>query len=211
MPYRHGPIKSIARCNSKRNCWRKIMLKCVEEAARYVGIMGFRDVRVEEPDQLLNMLRREHKDVALQFFDANLIATWEHLYFAVVDALMAFKTKRNISRNLHIEIMLYASAQRQIQKAIELIGVKPGVVDVAVVGVNETSKAVEAALASISEHFCRIPNERVLELSSRKIQHIRQAFAITQDELAAVTNKCDTEHALVDLLIERMALLPTRL
>lgn len=188
------------------------MLKHIAEEAQYVELTGFKSVNVEKPEQLLKTIRSgKQANVSVQFFNAERIATWEHLNFAVLNALTAFRTKRNISKNLAVEVMLYASAQRQIKKAIEFIGVKSGRADVAVVVVGETAEAVEAAVTSVSTHFCRKPNERVLELSPAKMQEIRRAFMITEKELAVVTKKGDAERALVDLVIERMALLATRL
>jgi tRNA threonylcarbamoyladenosine modification (KEOPS) complex Cgi121 subunit len=188
------------------------MLKRIEESAKYVEITGFKSVKTEKPEQLLKTIRGETQaDVAVQFFNADLIATWEHLYFAVVDALTAFKTKRNISKNLAVEVMLYASAQRQIRKAIEFLGIKPGRADVAVVVVAETPSAVEVATKSVSKHFSGKPDDHVLELSPAKAQKIRTAFTITDEEVAVVTKNNDADRALVDIVVERMALLSTRL
>jgi KEOPS complex subunit Cgi121 len=188
------------------------LLKRIEESAKYVEISSFKSVNVEKPEQLLKAIRGENQaDVAVQFFNADLIATWEHLYFAVLDALTAFSTKRNTSKNLAIEVMLYASAQRQIRKAIELLGIKPNCADVAVVVVAEAPSAVEATIKSVSKYFSGKPDDHVLELSPAKAQKIRTAFTITDEELSVVTKNRDVDRALVDLVIERMALLSTRL
>jgi KEOPS complex subunit Cgi121 len=187
------------------------MLKHIEEEAKYVAITGFKGVNVEKPEQLLKAIRKgKRTNVSVQFFNADLIATWEHIYFAVLNALTAFRTKRNISKTLAVEIMLYASAQRQIRKAIDLLGVKHGCGDVAVVVMGESAEAVEAEVTAVSKHFCREPDDQALELSPAKAQSIRKAFAITQKELAVVTKEGNAKRALVDLVIERMALLSTR-
>jgi KEOPS complex subunit Cgi121 len=188
------------------------LLKRIEESAKYVEITGFRNANSEKPEQLLKAIRKDNQtDVAVQFFNADLVATWEHLYFAVVNALTAFSTKRNISRNLAIEVMLYASAQRQIRKAIELLGVKPGCADVAIVVVADAPEAVEATLQLVFKHFSKEPDDHVLELSPEKVRSIRRAFTITDKELSVVVKKGDVDRGLVDLVIERMALLSTRL
>ncbi len=188
------------------------LLKRINEKGKYVCITGFKDVKAGKPELLLKAIRSgKQADVEVQFFNADLIATWEHLYFAVVDALMAFDTERNISKSLAVEAMLYASAQRQIRKAIELLGVRPGCGDVAVVIVADAPTAVEAALRSVSKHFCREADDNVLDLSPAKAQSIRRAFAIRDEELAVVTKKGNMHRALVDLIIERMALMSTRL
>ena len=188
------------------------MLKYLEEHSKYMGITGFRSVEVENPEELLKSIRRDKQaNVSVQFFNAQLIATWEHLYFAVLNALTAFRTKRNVSKSLAVEVMLYASAQRQIRKGIEFIGVKPGYRNLAVAIIGEKPDSVEAAVSTVSRLFGREPDEHVLELSPAKARNIRNAFTLTEKELAVVTKKGDAERALVDVVIERMALLSTKL
>ena len=188
------------------------MLKYLAEEGRYVEITGFRNIKVGKLDRLLKTVRKDrHSDVAVQFFNADLIASWEHLYFAVIDALMAFRTKRNISKSIEIEVMLYASAQRQIRKAIEFIGVKTICSDLAVVVEGESREDVESAISSISKHFRKEHDERVLGVSPEKEKAIREAFGITENELAVTIRENDVKRALIDLVVERMALLSTRL
>ncbi len=188
------------------------MLKQIEESGKYVGIIGFKNVNVEKPENALKAIRSgSQSDVAVQFFDADLIATWEHLYFAVVDALMAFETKRTISKTLAVEVVLYASAQRQISRAINALGVKVGCRNVAVVVVGNASLTVESVLRLVSQKLSKESDDRVLELSTKKIRNIRAAFKITDEELQVVAKNGDLNRALVDLVIERMALLSTRL
>ncbi len=187
------------------------MLKQLASEGHYVGITGFRNVAVSKLDELLKPHRgKEHKDVAVQFFNADLVATWEHLYFAVLDALMAFRTKRNISKSLAVEFMLYASAQRQIRKAIDRIGVKTGRSNIAIVVSGENRDAVESTLSSISALFQKEQDDKVLEFSLAKVQMIRKSFGITETELKVVTERDDKERSLVNLVIERMALLSTK-
>ena len=97
--------------------------------------------------------KQTSQNVDIQFFDAELIATQEHLYFAVLNALQAFKNKTNLSKSLAMETMLYASAQRQIQKAIIRTGIKPQTHKMALVIVGDDPKQIETALeASNRKH-----------------------------------------------------------
>ena len=188
------------------------MIKYIAEEDRYVKITGFQNVEVKNAKDLLRAARTEKRaNIQVQFFNAGIVATWEHLYFALLNALTAFRTKRNVSKSLAVEIMLYASAQRQIRKAIELIGVKAGCSDVAVIVVGEKSGDVEASVSAASRLLDKEPDEGVLELSTAKSFAIRKAFMITEEELKVVTKKGDAEQALVDIVIERMALLSTKL
>jgi hypothetical protein len=52
-------------------------------------------------------------------------------------------------------------------------------------------------------------DEGVLDLTDEKIVNIRTIFKITNEELGSVMKGQDVKSALVDLVIERMALLAT--
>jgi KEOPS complex subunit Cgi121 len=188
------------------------LLKYIEEYAKYVETTGFRNVKIEATAEFLNAIRKEQQqNTAVQFFNAELVATWQHLYFAVLNALTAFKSKRNISKSVAIEVMLYASAQRQIRKAIDLIGVKRDSAQVAVVIVGESPSSVKAVFSAVSKRVGAEPDDTVLELSKEKTRSIRRAFGISEKELETVMEKNNVEQALVDLVIERIALLSTQL
>jgi tRNA threonylcarbamoyladenosine modification (KEOPS) complex Cgi121 subunit len=188
------------------------MLKCIEEAGKYVEITGFRNVSIKDAEEFVKAARKElPKGMWVQFFDAGLVATWQHLYFAVLNALLAFKNEWNISKSAAMETMLYASAQRQIRKAIDFMGVKCAVADVAVVIIGESPESVDALRSAVAKRVGKEPDDSVLEISKKKVQVIREAFGITDAELEAVLEKNDDKDALVDLVIERVALLPTQL
>ena len=186
------------------------MLKYIEETGKYVEITGFRNVGVEDAEVFVKAARKElPESVAVQFFDAGLVASWQHLYFAVLNALLAFKNGRNISKSVAIEAMLYASAQRQIRKAIDFIGVKCAVADVAVVVIGEDAESVEELVSAVSKRVGKEPDDAVLEISGKKAGRIREAFGVTEAELDTALEKKDA--ALVDLVVERVTLLSTQL
>jgi tRNA threonylcarbamoyladenosine modification (KEOPS) complex Cgi121 subunit len=188
------------------------LLKYIEEDEKYVEITGFRNVKIEDAEEFLKAIRKEQQqNTAVQFFNAELVATWQHLYFAALNALTAFRSKRNISKNIAMEVMLYASAQRQIRKAIALVGVKCVSANIAMVIIGETPASVEAVLSAVSKRIGAEPAETVLELSKGKMQSIRRAFDISEKELKTVMKKNNHEQALVNLVFERMALLSTQL
>ncbi|MEM4473885.1 MAG: KEOPS complex subunit Cgi121, partial [Candidatus Bathyarchaeia archaeon] len=108
-------------------------MKFINEFGKYVAFAGFREVRISDVDFFIKEVRSKlDSRVVYQFFNANFVATWKHLFFAVLNALKAFESGSNISRSLAIEILLYASAQRQIQKAMDLIGITPKTTEIAV-------------------------------------------------------------------------------
>jgi tRNA threonylcarbamoyladenosine modification (KEOPS) complex Cgi121 subunit len=189
------------------------MLHHFEEFNIYAEISGFRGIKFEQAEAFLKSNRKTVQNgVWIQFFDADLIATEQHLYFAVLNALAAFKNQTNLSKSLAMEAMLYASAQRQIQKAIGLLGIKPETSDLAVVIIGEKPEALEAMLKETAVYLHTEVDDSVLEISPKKLVKIRETFEITAPmlEVAAKQEKCGSA-AVVDLVIEKMALLSTQL
>jgi tRNA threonylcarbamoyladenosine modification (KEOPS) complex Cgi121 subunit len=60
----------------------------LEEFKKHVEITGYRGIHFEVAEAFLKANRRQIQNgVEIQFFDADLIATPEHLYFATLNAL----------------------------------------------------------------------------------------------------------------------------
>ena len=64
-----------------------------------IAIIGFSSVKIENINTFLDQFRKETQ-APIQFFDAKKIAGPQHLYFAALNTLNAFKKKINISNNL---------------------------------------------------------------------------------------------------------------
>ena len=187
------------------------MLKYIEEFRRHVEVTGFRNVRIRDIEEFLTIIRKEMPSNAeIQFFDAKFVVTWQHLYFAALNALTAFKNKENISKSVAMETMLYASAQRQILKSMKLLGIKPDSSEIAVLIIGEKPETVRSALSMVSKHVKSEPDDAVLELSGEKATIVQKIFEISSVELKTIVKKDDLERALTDLVIERMALLSTQ-
>ena len=183
------------------------MLKTVEEFGKWVAIVGFRNVCVGEVDQFLSRLRQVLGGVVVQFFDAEPIAGWEHLYFSVLNALKAFESRTSISKSLAVECLLFASAQGQISAAFKLIGVKKESSQVAVVVVADEKEQAEKAVREISALIGGKRDDSVLELSDEKIPLVRRLFAISDAEFESKLGDDGEKKALSDLVIEHVALL----
>jgi len=187
------------------------LLKYIEEYQRHILISGFKNAKIKDIEKLLeHVSSRKMPKTEIQFLNAYLIATWQHLYFAVLNALVAFKNKQNISKSLAMETILYASAQRQIRKAVELLGIKSDTSNIAVVAIGENPETLRLVTLSLEECIGAKEDETVLELSDRKTRIIRIAFEVSDLELETVRKGDGLKKALVDLIIERMALLATQ-
>jgi KEOPS complex subunit Cgi121 len=183
----------------------------IDEFGKYAVITGFRNIVIRNKEEFLKQACKERRsDVETQFFDAKFIATWQHLYFALLDALTAFRNGMSISKSLAMESMIYASGQRQIRKAVELVGIAVGTSEIALVIIGNDSEIAKSMLSKISENINRISDDTVLELSEEKQRTVQEKFAISDLELKAIVKDGNLKEALTNLVIERMAILATQ-
>ncbi len=183
-------------------------MKEVEISRWRIVVQGFTNVKIKDPETLLDQVRKEAKGCEVQFFDASLLAGFDHLYFAFLNASRAFETGRNISKNLSVEALLCASGQHQISRAIEILGVKPNSARIAVtVAAHSLEKAI-GTLNRISDFLQGKRSDEVIELTEEKVKVIKAAFGITDLEIEATLRESEKD-AVTGLLIERGALLAT--
>lgn len=188
------------------------MLFYLKEYDKYLEIIGFRNVKFVRAETFLKANRLEIcRGVEIQFFDADLIATQEHLLFAVINSLETFKNKTNLSKSAVMETMLYASAQRQIQKAIQQCGIKPSTINMAATIIGEKPTQLKNAVEAISEAVDAKPDQSVLEMSISKYNKIKKVFQISNEEINTVLKNGNSQEALVSLVIERVALFATQI
>lgn len=184
------------------------MTKRLEDFDSYIAITGFRNVKIKDTNRFLKDVKKDVEETHVQLFDAKLIASHWHLYFAALNALKAFEKKLNISSSLAFEALLYASAQRQIRKAVKMIGIKPSSKQVAVLVIGKTRSEVNLALEKVSKLISGERDDQVLELTNEKFKDIKKLFGVSDLELEAKLRRKGLEkETLVDLVIEHVALL----
>jgi KEOPS complex subunit Cgi121 len=187
------------------------LTKKPEENNELITIFGFRNVKIKNINSFFERSKRKKLGATVQFFDAKRVAGSQHLYFAALNAMNAFKKGTNISNSMAIEALLYASAQRQIKKAMEMLGIKLGSSEVAVLIMAENRKENDSCSSLVSN---LIPGERddnILGLTDKKIRAIKNLFGISDLELEVMSKREGLEkEALTNLVIERSALLATK-
>ena len=109
-----------------------------------------------------------------------------------------------------METMLYASAQRQIQKAINRSGIKPQTQNMALIIIGDDPKQIETTLKEVTKSVGSEPDESVLDLTKNKEEKIKETFEITDEELKVLENGYQKK-AIINMVIERVALLSTQL
>ena len=192
-----------------------MIIKTIEEpdfGKKFVGITAITDHEFKQSElfQELEQLS-QGLNVFFQVFDADYIATWEHLFFATLHALKAFEQGRNISDKMVVEILLYASAQRQIGIALQLAGIKPDTEHIALLTVGDTERVVETGLTRIIRFMKGSEKDALLDiLNEEKFSKLCKVFKISKDELDAVVvarKWKDQVEGLKKIILDRSALL----
>jgi len=182
----------------------------LKDFSKHLTVAGFRGVKLEDANKFFQTVKDKTENICVQFFDASLVAGWEHLRFAALNALNAFKGNVNISDSLAMESLLYASAQRQIKEAIKLMGIKSNTNRVAVLILADTQEQISTTLKAVSQLLGGRRDDSVIDLADDKIAVLSRFFGISSIELKAKMERKGLEkRALTDLVIEHMALLVT--
>lgn len=134
----------------------------------------------------------------VQALDADKVASERHIRFAAEKALAAFSEQRNIAKDAGMEIMRYASGERQIERALFM-------------GISDRTERIALVIAGPGDRSCwpdASDLSRILDLDGQGISlcvnAIKEAFNISSEELEAVG-----EERIADLVIERVALVDT--
>lgn len=91
-----------------------------------IQVLGFSTVVEDVPDLIGKVNDITSNSRVIQLLNADGIAGEEHVLHAAEQAILAFKRKENIAKDLGLEICVRASAQRQISKALHILGLKEG-------------------------------------------------------------------------------------
>jgi tRNA threonylcarbamoyladenosine modification (KEOPS) complex Cgi121 subunit len=113
---------------------------------------------------------------------------------------------------LNMEILLYVSANRQINEAIKRVGITPETRAIAAVIVGPSRETVLAA-AELLEQVLGVKNtdELLDSWPSDRIECVQQSLGITAIELSATLLKGeDVRESIERLAIERSALLAVK-
>jgi len=143
---------------------------------------------------------QEHR-VIIQLFDADVIYGKNHLISAAEHAVRAFERKANTTNSLVMEILLYASGERQLKLAISKMGIKAGKVNVAFVLIDD----IKDTKGKISDQL----TDELIELLSLKRddevldgnEGTLRKFGISKNEIKTVTKA-----KYGDLILEKVAM-----
>lgn len=167
------------------------MKECNKELADLdnVEILGFTGEieSVAKTLEQIDNMRNSCCDVGIiQLMNADAIAGREHLQHGTIHAIKAFERGENLAKDLGIEILIRTSAQRQISKAFDILGLKEGKMNIAVVMIDCPDYFID----ELSDIFTR--NDAVLEADESILMNL---YDISQKELKNIN--------ITDVLIDK--------
>lgn len=133
----------------------------------------------------------EDLNVEILLMDADMVFGKIHIESAVEHAARAFENETNTATSRMMEVMLYASGERQLSTAIKKMGIKDKTERIAVI--VSDSKKLEEVMDSLDIRR----DDTVLE---GKVENL-PAFGITEKEISSVQKE-----RVLDLVLERVAL-----
>ena len=182
------------------------------EGGKAVSILGFCGVKIGDVDDFLRKVKVGVHPAGVQILDAARVAGNSHLFFAFLNAQRSFEQGQAISDNLEMETLLYASGQRQINRAIEMLGVKPQTSSIATIIFASDEREVEDAENKLAKLVSGVWDDSVLEVKGNgKIEGLMKVFEVTELELKTMAGSGTTlDEALTWFIVEMGSLLSTK-
>lgn len=153
-------------------------------------ILGLKG-NIDSVGDTLNYINSIKKDSeVLQLLNADAVAGKRHIEHGVNQAFLAFERGENLANDLSVEICLRCSAQRQISKAFNLLGLKEGEMNLCAVLIDCDDYASELSSRFSLDDGVLLPD----------VDKLKEIYDISEAELEIV----DVEDILIDR-ISRLA------
>lgn len=178
----------------------------------FAGIAELQNENHLAPDNLIKIAIEMAKDaLAIQFLNPHHLAGELHLLAAAQNAWNAWSGSYSIARFLDVEIILYASAQKQIKNAFAAMGLEAGLGSVAVVVIAESEDSIKDILRRMEQRVGASLDEP-FSVDRERLERIQLFFEIPDIELDAISESSALEdrwEALVRCVVSRVALVAT--
>ena len=150
-------------------------------------VFGFKG-EISSVGDVLDYVNSFKKDYEIvQLLNADAVAGVGHIRHGVHHAFMAFDRGENLANDLSVEICLRCSAQRQISKAFDLLGLKEGQMNLCAILID-----CDDYTSQLSSRFTL--DDNVLLPDVGKLKNI---YDISDDELGIINVE--------DILIDRIS------
>ena len=135
--------------------------------------------------ETLNQINSFKKDSEIiQLLNADAVAGKRHIEHGVNQAFLAFERSENLANDLSVEICLRCSAQRQISKAFDLLGLKEGKMNLCAVLIDCDDYTSELSSLFELDYDVLCPD----------VEKLKEIYSISDGELSIM----DVEDILID-------------
>jgi len=176
---------------------------------RIIGIAEFHNSTNLKQKELIQIAESLSSEIlTVQLLNGLLIADEIHLLSAAQNAINAQQGEYMLSRSLDVEILVFASAQRQIGKAIDALGVYDGLDEIAAVVIGLDEGSVEKVIHNLADRVGKeiIPSFPIME---ERIARIKNHYEISDKEINTVSDTESLESKMLALsrcLVSRVSL-----
>jgi len=180
-----------------------------EDEIFWVGIAELFNSSHTGKDVLIKVASEGEKDIyAIQFLDSSLIVSVGHLLSAAQNAVNAWKGDYMLTRGLDAEVLVYASAQRQIGRAIENLGIHDGLQSIALTVVGGDKKAVRDVITKMVDKVGEEVKPAFVP-DRERLERIMHHYSIDEKEIKALTDSDEVEiwaEALSKCVVSRVSI-----
>ena len=141
-----------------------------------LNIVGFK-ATIDSIDETLKQMNDIKNDgEIIQLLNADSIVSKNHIIHGVNQAFLAFSRNENLANDISVEIVLRCSAQRQISKAFNILGLKEGNVNLCAVFINcDYTEELNSLFSRDDEVFAADENR------------LKKGYGISEDELKTMS------------------------
>lgn len=146
-----------------------------------IQILGFKANIVSVGDALDKIDSIKEDGEIIQLLNADSIVSKNHIMHGVNHAFLAFDRGENLAKDISVEIVLRCSAQRQISKAFDMMGLKEGEMNLCALLINSNDYSHELdsiftrdddVLAPDFDNLIRVYNISDVELQNMSVEEI---------------------------------------
>ena len=141
-----------------------------------IQILGFNASIDSVGDTLdkINSIRQDGE--IIQLLNADSIVSKNHIIHGVNQAFLAFERGENLANDIGVEIVLRCSAQRQISKAFNMLGLHEGEMNLCVVLINSKDHSSELSSLFTFDESAFNPDEnnliKVYKISDVELENL---------------------------------------
>lgn len=159
------------------------MIIHLKEHGLYLGVLALKEVRIDDVGVFLRSLSENLGGVEFQVLNLRLVAGLRHILTSTLVALEAFRHGLNIANTMSMEVLVRASTQRQISRALRMLGVRKGCQDLVLVLMDKDRSRVEEAVARLNKMFAGRLDDRLLEADRSSC--IMEVYGLSEEMVKA--------------------------